>query len=626
MIPEMGHLALIFVMVLSFGFSINSWFVPSLFLQKRSLYVLFSLISFSLLSLFYSMIVHDFSVYYVYQHSSRNLSWWYRLSAVWGGHEGSLLLWLWMLVAWNLAVSKLQGLSETIKLSSIRIGMLFIGVFSGFSIVTSNPFIRILPFPPGEGTDLNPLLQDVGMLIHPPILYVGYVGSLMLYPLALSAIKRPYREWHQGLTTLCRIQWAVLTLGITLGSWWAYRVLGWGGVWFWDPVENVSLIPWLLQLSLLHSLKALPRYPIINRSVILLCISIGISAVLGLFLVRSGVLVSVHTFSEDPARGIVLLTIIVSMLLVAVGVCFNYDRGGLAKKSVPINFRTREGVVLAGTYLIMMVFLIVVLGTLYPVIIQALGLTMISIGAPYYNQLIVPLALVIAALMVVQSHLFWGKAGIANISSFGFKVTSSILIICCLWVTQSYAIQLGSILSAFIAFMLITEVLGYSKSIAQRLAHAGFGFVILSLSLSVYEGNHGDFILRPGEEVAFSGFKLRMLANKNIEQPNYQSTIVPIQLIYGSKMKAVLQPEKRIYKPSETIISPVGVYSSLGYDIYTSVGQPAKNGGWVMRFYYKPFQSFLWFGSALMILGVLLAFMRPKQNTHKKPQGKRYEI
>ena len=597
MIAEIAHLLMILAMSLSIGFALTLRKNLSVIYLQKVTTLLLVMITASLAMLFYLFLSDDFSVRYVFEHSSIALPPSFKIASLWGGHEGSLVLWLWIYSAWTYWATHTKLFSDAIK-QKFGITLLWILIaFLLFCLLTSNPYLRLLPSAPANGKDLNPLLEDTGMLIHPPILYLGYVGSLIVYPVCIHAMSAPLSEWKAGLLFLTRWVWMFLTAGIALGGWWAYHVLGWGGVWFWDPVENVSLMPWLLNLYLIHTIRIAKDNQVLSTWVSWVGIATGISAVLGLFLVRSGVLVSVHTFSEDPSRGLFLIAVVAMMILYAI--IKSPKRNFVFEKH---SFLSRSGLLLIGSSCIFVSFIIVILGTLYPVLIQSLGLGMVSVGAPYFNQLMVPLTLIIIMLMVVQSHQSWQKNQWLNLRFLIVKSIIALVITALIWKFMNYEMNITFMIAVFLSSLLILEMNGYSMSKLQRWSHASFGVVVMSLTLSLGFSQFYDVAMVPNEIVDFAGYQLRMLENKNIQEERYQTTIIPIQLLYHNKMVTILNPKKKYHEQTEAILSPIDVYSSWLGDLYLAVGQPSDNNGWVVRCYYKPFQSFLWLGALMMVI------------------------
>ncbi len=584
-----------------------------------NLMAFFCVSAFILLALLF--VQDDFSVLYVANNSSISLPWWYKWCALWGGHEGSMLLWVTLLSIWGVLVSlfskDLEGDTRALVLAII--GMVATGFFL-FIILTSNPFLRLFDGQPKNGLDLNPLLQDVGFIFHPPVLYTGYVGFAIAFAVAIaSLIKGEFDpKWARWTRLWTLAAWSALTLGITLGSWWAYRELGWGGWWFWDPVENASLMPWLVGTALLHSLIVSEKRQTFNAWTILLSISAFILSLIGTFLVRSGVLTSVHAFAVSPERGLFMLlflavTVSASLMLYALRAQKIINRSHFSMLS-------REAMLLTNNVFLTVMMATVLLGTLYPLVIDALNLGKISVGPPYFNSLMAPMMLPLLLLMGIAPQCYWKHmpvdlliarfkqvAGLCSLLTVFLYLTvlREVSVIAFLGMSLSLWMILATLIS-FFSKVFLSKRLRPSKQLAMVIAHLGVGIAVLGISVSTSFGV--DKFVRMGEGDSLIIAKQRLVFEKELklEGPNYHGAEVLMRLEDG-KSHSYLRPQKRIYNVSKMVMTDSDINYNLFRDVYVALGEPLDNGDWSVRVYYKPLVRWIWLGGLLVFLGGLIA-------------------
>ena len=638
MIPELGHLALI----LSFCLALVLGTVPligsyrsrpdwqALARPLAAGQFVFVLLAFLILA--QAFVANDFSVAYVAHNSSTQLPLLYRISAVWGAHEGSLLLWALILSGWTLAVAAWPGPLPPRMLARVLsvMGLVSVG-FQLFVLLTSNPFSRLLPWPPSEGAELNPLLQDIGLVLHPPILYMGYVGCSVVFALAIAAllegkVDAAWARWSRPWTL---VAWLFLTVGIALGSWWAYYELGWGGWWFWDPVENASFMPWLLATALLHALAVTARKGALTGWTLLLAIGTFSLSLLGTFLVRSGVLTSVHAFASDPARGLFILLFL--MVVVGSSLLLFALRVPAVSRSWNVSWLSKDMLLLANTALLAVACSTVLLGTLYPLIIDALGLGKISVGPPFFNTFMVPLTLLAAALLglglaarwqqgrldQLRRPLLWtaGASFAAGLlasfaSSPVFELRAALVLTLVFWVLLMSAMTLvrqcrqqgDSLLAGLRA--LSGRVWG------MHLAHCGLAVVMVGVLMVSLHSTGKDLRMAPGDHVQLEGYSFRFDGVQQRTGPNYISRYGTLRVTRpgsGSPQAlALMHPEKRLYNASRSVLTEAAIVPGLLRDLYVALGEDLGEGAWAVRIQIKAFVRWIWAGALLMALGGLL--------------------
>jgi len=581
----------------------------------------FALIAFAFGALATSFLNNDFSVLYVSQHSNTLLPKPYQFAAVWGGHEGSLLLWVLLLSLWTVAVAVF---SRSLPLDMVArvvgvLGLISVG-FLLFILTTSNPFERLLPAAM-EGKDLNPLLQDPGLVIHPPMLYMGYVGMAVAFAFAVAALMsgRLDAAWARWSRPWTVVAWTFLTFGIGLGSWWAYYELGWGGWWFWDPVENASLMPWLVGTALIHSLMVTEKRGSFKAWTVLLAIAAFSLSLLGTFLVRSGVLTSVHAFASDPKRGVFVLI----FLAVVVGASLTLFAWRAPRVALGgrMELVSRESFLLANSVLLVVATAAVLLGTIYPLIIDALNMGKLSVGPPYFNAVFAPLLVPTVFLIIPGSVARWRDANVRDIAhklrwTFAGAVVLAVLL--------PFVLGGWSIGAAFGLFLGCWVALGTAQQVIERVGKPGrigasfwgqhiahFGMAVLVIGITgvkCYEVER-DVRMQIGDVVTIAPYTFRLNSLDEVRGPNYKAVRADVQVLRNDKIIEILQPEKRRYFSSAMAMTEAGIDSGFMRDLYVSLGEPLDDARteWSMRVYYKPFVPWLWGGVLLMVLGGVLA-------------------
>ena len=624
MIPEFGHYALILALCVALIQGVlplvgahqgrREWLV----LARPAAQTVFLLLAIAFLTLAWSFYSNDFSVLYVAEHSNSQMPVIYRLGAVWGGHEGSLLLWIFLLSTWTILVAQLSKALDEFMVARV-IGVLGL-VTSGlllFVLATSNPFTRLLPAAP-DGRSLNPLLQDPGLVFHPPMLYMGYVGFSVAFAFAIASLlsgrlDAAWARWSRPWTTAA---WIFLTLGIALGSWWAYYELGWGGWWFWDPVENASFIPWLVGTALLHSLAVTEKRGGFKSWTVLLAITAFSLSLLGTFLVRSGVLTSVHAFATDPRRGIFILIFL--SLVVGSSLVLYAWRAPKSTMGGKFSLSSRETLILLGNVFLVVSAGSVLLGTLYPLLIDALHLGKISVGPPYFNAVFVPIMIPLIVLMGIGPWASW-------------KQTDLISVLKRLWIAGVVAVLAGVsiplIMGEFtwlagigflLAFWVIAsgclQIIRQAKTgkptrsfMGMQVAHLGIAVFVIGVTMVGAYQEEKDVRMLAGETVQVGGYQIQLQDVKQVPGPNYTAMRGTFLLSKNGASEAILYPEKRSYFSSTMPMTEAAIDVGLTRDIYVSLGEELGDQSWAVRVYYKPFVDWIWGGCLLMALGGVLA-------------------
>ncbi|MGE4659442.1 MAG: heme lyase CcmF/NrfE family subunit [Arenicellales bacterium] len=632
MIPEIGLFALILALLIAVlqamipiaGATRNhsSWIAvarPAAFAQ-----LLFVAISYGCLTA--AFLSHDFSVTYVAQHSNSRLPLIYLISGVWGAHEGSLLLWALTLALWTAAVAWFSKSVPDRMVARVLgvMGIVSVG-FLLFILFTSNPFERQFP-PPMDGRDLNPLLQDPGLAIHPPMLYMGYVGFSVAFAFAIAALLggRLDSAWARWSRPWTLAAWVFLTAGIALGSWWAYYELGWGGWWFWDPVENASFMPWLVGTALIHSLAATEKRGVFKAWTVLLAVFAFSLSLLGTFLVRSGVLTSVHAFATDPARG---LFILIFLAVVVGGSLALYAwRAPAVRSSGGFNLVSREAGLLLNNVLLVVAAATVLLGTLYPLVIDALGLGKISVGPPYFNSVFIPLTAPLAIVVGIGSMLRWKKDQLGRlIRPLGLPFALA-LILGLLWPAffgdYRLAAVFGGVLGLWTIFAVLSGLWGRTREgqrwqslsrtpravFGMSLAHIGLGVFVIGVTFTSAYSVEKDLRMAPGDTYAIGNYTFRFDGINQRRGPNYLSDTGSITVLRGDRLESVLNPEKRIYLVQQMPMTEAAIDAGLTRDLYVALGEPlADDGSWAVRLYLKPYVRWIWLGALIMVFGGLLS-------------------
>jgi cytochrome c-type biogenesis protein CcmF len=633
MIAELGQIALILALCMALiqasvpliGVQLGNQAWMSLARPAARGQLLFLAVAFGLLT--YAFITHDFSIIYVAQNSNTHLPTLYLVSGVWGAHEGSLLLWALSLALWTGAVSFFnRGVPEAMTVRVISVlGMISVG-FLMFMMFTSNPFDRLMPFPL-EGRDLNPLLQDPGLAFHPPMLYMGYVGFAVPFAFAIAAMLggRLDAAWARWSRPWTNVAWLFLTLGITLGSWWAYYELGWGGWWFWDPVENASFMPWLVGTALMHSLAVTEKRGTFKAWTVLLAIFAFSLSLLGTFLVRSGVLTSVHAFASDPARGVFIL---IFFVVVVGGSLLLYSfRAHKIRSYAKFDLVSRETGMLLNNVILVVTTSSILLGTLYPLALDALGLGKISVGPPYFNSVFVPLTIPLALLMGIGAGVRWKHDDLGSLFS---KLRLSLLLSLVLGLLfpvifmDHYTVLAA--LGMFLAFWItITTVKGLKDRLANKpsllmglrsipsgyygmiCGHVGVAIFIVGITLTSIYSTEKDVRLDPGQEYKMGGYSFVFNGVIKVDGANYSASRGSVVVSRNGEHVTTMEPEKRNYQ-SGMPMTEAGIDAGLTRDLFVALGEPlGGNGAWSLRIYHKPYIRWIWYGALIMALGGLLA-------------------
>ncbi len=648
MIPEIGHFALILALLIAIlqgvlplvgaARGVQAWMDmarPAAMAQA-----LFVTVSF--LCLMWSFYVSDFSVVNVASNSNSMLPWYYKLSASWGSHEGSILLWIVMLAWWTFGVASFsRHLPDEMVARVIGVmGLISVGLLL-FTLMTSDPFTRLFP-PAPEGRDLNPLLQDPGMIFHPPLLYMGYVGMAVPFAFAIAALlggrlDAAWARWTRPWTTLA---WVFLTLGIALGSWWAYYELGWGGWWFWDPVENASFMPWLTGTALMHSLAVTEKRGSFKIWTVLLAIVTFSLSLLGTFLVRSGVLTSVHAFATDPERGVFILAFLIfvigtSLLLFA----WRAPKVGLGGKFAAVS---RESLMLVNNVLLVVAMGAVLLGTLYPLFLDALNAGKISVGPPYFDSVFAPLMAPLVFLMGVGPLARWKEAKVPDLATrlmwaLGVAVVTALIVPFVMgrwspWISFGLLLAFWVFTSSFVSIKehtrnirgsILTKLGAQSRAFwGMTLAHVGIGVFIIGVTLVKGYQTERDVRMMVGDIVTVGGYTFKFNGVTEVQGPNYVAARGTFDLSKNGKVLRELHPEKRNYFSNRAMpMTEAAIDSSIIGDVYVSLGEPTADGGWIVRAYYKPFVTWIWGGCLLMALGGLFALSDRRYRFSRKREA-----
>ena len=651
MIPEAGQIALIIALCLGALQGtvplIGAWrgvrwamnIAPSL----AAGFFVFLSIAFACLVIVF--LQDDFSVKVVAGNSNSLLPPIYKFSAVWGNHEGSLLLWVWILGAWSLAVAVASRGLPLVVLARVLSILGLIGVgFIAFSLFTSNPFERLLPGVAAEGNDLNPLLQDPGLIIHPPLLYMGYVGLAVPFAFAVAALMggRLDAAWAKWSRPWTNVAWAFLTLGIMLGSWWAYYELGWGGWWFWDPVENASFMPWLVGTALIHSLAVTEKRGLFRSWTVLLAIAAFSLSLLGTFLVRSGVLTSVHAFAADPERGLFILIFLV--LVVGGSLTLFALRAPTVASPISYKLESRESLLLANNLIFAVSAIVVLVGTLFPLMMDALGQGKYSVGPPYFNAVFVPAMALVAPFMAVGPISRWKQDEAKRwISELGFPA-----VICVIVALLVPYLGIGEVnLWATLAVLLAAWVLlGLARDLQQRsrgvtsagamlrrltpsyigmlTAHFGFALVIIGAVFVTQFSEERDLRMEVGDSITLNDHGFTLQALTVVEGPNYVADRGVFSVAYKGTAFTTLMPEKRRYVASGQIMTEAAIDAGVLRDLYIALGEPLGDGAWSVRVQHKPFIRWIWFGALLIgVGGLTTSFDRRYRRARRSeaPQG-----
>jgi cytochrome c-type biogenesis protein CcmF len=644
MIPELGNIALILAFCLALTQAVVplvgsytgtvSWMALSRSLAWGQLVFL----SLAMAVLTNAFLVNDFSVIYVAQHGNTKLPDIYKISAVWGAHEGSLLLWAFLLAAWGAAIALFSRNLPLVMVARVLavMGVVSIG-FLLFMLLTSNPFDRIFPVPM-EGRELNPMLQDPGLAIHPPMLYMGYVGFSVAFAFAIAALlggrlDAAWARWSRPWTT---VAWIFLTLGIALGSWWAYYELGWGGWWFWDPVENASFMPWLIGTALIHSLAVTEKRGAFKSWTVLLAISAFSLSLLGTFLVRSGVLTSVHSFASDPERGVFILAFLVIViggsLLLYIWRAPHISSGGR------FDLISRETFLLGNNLLLSVFAALVLLGTMAPLIYEALSLGKISVGFPWFNKMFLLTTPFLALSMGLGSLARWKHADLTGLTrqlrlAFGVSLIFGVVSMLPIFEDTNWLVGLGMGLAMWIATSHVVNVkerLKHKRGLSgfwldfkaggrsyygMILAHLGVAMFIVGVTLVSNYGIESDVRMSPGDVSKIADYQFKFEGVSQVSGPNYNANRGRFLVTRDDKQIATLEPEKRTYFVQTRPMTEAAIDWGFTRDLYVSLGEPLGSGDWSLRLYYKPYVRWIWLGGVLMALGGILAITDRRYRT-----------
>ncbi|MGQ4880690.1 heme lyase CcmF/NrfE family subunit [Billgrantia sp. LNSP4103-1] len=652
MIAELGNFALVLALCLALAQSV----LPLLGVQlddarlMRSARFLatgqFVFLALSFAVLTWAFVVGDFTVRYVAGHSSLGQPLIYKVTAVWGGHEGSLLLWVLILGAWGAAVA---GFSQSLPREMLArvlavLGMVGVG-FIAFTLFTSNPFERVIPGPM-DGRGMNPLLQDPGMILHPPLLYMGYVGTAVIFAFAVAALlggrlDAAWARWSRPWTT---VAWVFLTLGIAVGAWWAYYELGWGGWWFWDPVENASFLPWLTATALMHSLAVTEKRGGFKVWTLMLAIITFALTVLGAFIVRSGVITSVHAFATDPERGVFLLGMLTLTLLGSLTLyAWRAPRVGLGGAFA---WYSRESLLLANNVLLTVACAAVFIGTLYPLALDAFGLGKISVGPPYFDAVFAPLMLPLLLLVGLAPAVTWKLAnpgetfrqlrwalavsvvagGVWPLALGAWHPMTSLALMLAIWIVLTALLDIHKRMgSARQPLRARLRKVTRPSFLGMHLAHMGLALVVVAIAMvNTYEVER-DVRLAPGQSASAADFDFTLLRMERVQGPNWEADQAVVEVTKEGRSVAVLQPQRRYYQThAQMPMNQASLHRAATRDVYVSLGERLEGDAWSFRLYYKPYMLWMWFGAILLALGGLLAAAdkryRLARQRHARPQ------
>ncbi|NIY45967.1 heme lyase CcmF/NrfE family subunit [Cedecea colo] len=645
MMPEAGS----FLLCLALGWSLLLGVYPlwgakrndaRLMASARPLsWALFLTVFASFLLLVHAFVINDFTVAYVASNSNTELPVWYRVAATWGAHEGSLMLWVLLMSGWTFAVALLSGNMPKDALARVLavMGMINFG-FLLFIIFTSNPFTRTLPDFPVEGRDLNPLLQDIGLIFHPPLLYMGYVGFSVAFAFSIAALMAGKLDttWARWTRPWTLAAWSFLTIGIVLGSGWAYYELGWGGWWFWDPVENASFMPWLAGTALIHSLSVTEKRGSFKAWTVLLAITAFSLCLLGTFLVRSGVLVSVHSFASDPARGMFILAFLViviggSLLLYAV-------KGSKVRSRVGNSLWSRESFLLGNNVLLIAAMLVVLLGTLLPLVHKQLGLGSISIGEPFFNTMFTALMAPFALLLGIGPLVRWRRDEPQKLAKRLIVALAGtvVLSLALPWLMQDRIEAMtvvGLLMAVWVFVLALMEV--YERATHRRgllqglwklprshwgmvLGHAGLAVTVVGIAFSQNYSIERDVRMKAGESIDIHQYHFALRDVRDLTGPNYRGGVGIIDVTRNGKPEATLRAEKRFYNSSRSMMTEAAIDGGFTRDLYAALGEELDDGSWAVRLYYKPFVRWIWAGGLLMTLGGIFCLFDPRYRSRKK--------
>ena len=594
----------------------------------------FPLVLIAFICLIISFVDDDFSLKYISSNSNSALPFFYKISATWAGHEGSMLLWCLILSFWTFMASiysKSLDIQFRIKFLSVM-GFLNLG-FLLFLVFTSNPFEKNISIPI-DGKDLNPLLQDFGLIVHPPMLYMGYVGLSVVFSFAVTCLLQNdfKKEWARWIRPWALMSWSFLTLGIALGSWWAYYELGWGGWWFWDPVENASFMPWLITTALIHSLITCEQKSMFKNWTILLSIMAFSLSLLGTFLVRSGILISVHSFANDPARGAFILLFLT--IVVGGSLLIYFRNSPKIKDNISFDFFSRESFFLINNILLVTATFTILLGTMYPLFLDLLGLEKISVGVPYYNAVFLPIMTPLALLAgyipilflsknkdkkYLINHLFMSLLVILFLSFFSMIFFDNF----------NFSTLLGVFIFIWISFNIIYDLIKryfvsntrnvFFINIGMTLAHLGLAVFILGATIVENNKIEKEIVAKIGETIKIKNYAFKFTNLSQYEGPNYTGIKAQFLVYENNTLITELYPEKRIYASNDMPMTEAGIDPGLSRDLYITLGSLINDDVWSIRIYHKPFIRLIWLGALMMVLGGVLSVLSKRKRMKIAP-------
>ena len=653
MIVELGHfcvmvaclLALLQVALPVIGLKQNNLVLMASATSLAYGVFFFTLLGF--LALIYAFVTDDFSVAYVASHSNTRLPLQFKVSALWSAHEGSFLLWTLVMSIWTMMVARFSTPLTADMRARVLICMAALGFgFYLFLLLTSNPFERALPFYPAEGADLNPLLQDFGLIVHPPLLYMGYVGLSVPFAFAIASLwgnnlDVSWARWSRPWTNLA---WAFLTMGITLGSWWAYYELGWGGWWFWDAVENASFVPWLIATALVHSLAATEKRGVFKSWTVLLAIFGFSFSLLGAFLVRSGVLTSVHAFAVDPERGAAILAFLV--LVIGGSLILYGARAWNLRSRVTFKLSGRESFILGNNLLLSISAAVVLLGTLYPLGYEALtGGDKISIGPPYFNAVFVPLMLPLMGLMILSNRSRWWATdrSLLTASQGIFAVIAVVASVGVAWAAGE--IKVWIVVISSLSFMILLNLCHeFYRRVGQKsnpitrlfrqptalyamfLGHLGIAVSALGIVTTVMLSEEADLRMAAGDIAEVGAYTVRFYGTTNVDGPNYVADRGRVDVLRAGQAVATLLPEKRRYLASQSVMTEADIHVRMVGDIYVALGEPLESGAWAVRVHIKPLVRFIWIGGVLIALGGIISIFDRRYRLNVSRRGRQSSV
>lgn len=606
MLPDIAELSLVITLILACAQVVLSAITKDIRVFKAIAGLGFLTVLAAFLILIICFVVSDFSVALVANNSHITKPLIYKVSGAWGNHEGSMLMWILALSFFNM-IFALFGGNSSYKRATLNIQGAIIALFALYTLVLSNPFIRIYPVPI-TGLGLNPILQDIGLALHPPVLYLGYVGFSIAYASSVAKLICGVnsKEWARGILPFIMLSWTALTLGITLGSWWAYRELGWGGYWFWDPVENASLIPWLSATALLHTLIVIIKSDRLkNWGVMLAILTFSLSGV-GTFLVRSGSITSVHSFATDPARGIAILSIVIVLVLFGILVFLAKHKPDSHRE---LHFTSRPFMIALNNIMFIFFTVVVITGTLYPTVLELLFSEKISVGAPYYNTLLAPTVVVLLALCIIAPKFSYTGTK-RRIFDLTLPISAAIA------TGIVYLLPEFQILAALVIWLsvhLIIEsgkgLLRYSAS-GMALAHLGFAVLALAVTINSLSQLEIEKVVKLGETLKLGNYSVKLKSIDYYKGPNYLSRTATFESWHKDKFLSEIRPETHLYPVENQQTAESGIFHAVLYDFYITIGETTENKDIMTRVYIRPMISFIWFGGLLLFAGGFIATIR----------------